>query len=282
MTLIWGVNYVAAKIGLRYFPATLFAPMRILIAGVLVLPIFLWQLKRRPEWASAPRRDELPLLAVIGILGVGLNQLTFLLGMNRTSVGHAALVISLTPMLTLTLAWLRGQEALTLGKIAGMATAVGGIAVLNFGPTARASGATPLGDFLIFLAALFFAIFAVGGKEATSLHGGLTVTTFSHLASGICLLPMIVWASRGFDYAAVPLAGWATAIYMAAFPSVVCYLIFYYALNHIPASQVASFSYLQPWIAALSGFWVLGEPVTGTLLAGGLLILGGVFLAQRF
>lgn len=282
MTFIWGVNFVVSKIALRFFPALILAPLRMIVAAILLIPVFAWELKRRPGWDSLPSWREMPLLTVIGLIGVGINQVAFMTGVQRTSVGHAALLIALTPMLVLLMAWLRGQEVLSPGKIFGMATAVGGVAILNFGPGARLSGATLLGDSLVFLAALAFAFFAVASKEATALHGGLTVTTVSHIVSSFVILPFLAWTARGFEFAAVTPAGWTVLVYLAVFPSIVCYLIFYFALHFIPASEVASFSYLQPWIAALTGLWILGEPLTGTLVAGGVLILFGVFLAQRF
>jgi drug/metabolite transporter (DMT)-like permease len=68
---------------------------------------------------------------------------------------------------------------------------------------------------------------------------------------------------------------------MAAFPSVACYLIFYWALTQIPASRVASFSYLQPLTATVAAVPLLGEPVTLWLAGGGALVLLGVYLTER-
>jgi drug/metabolite transporter (DMT)-like permease len=68
---------------------------------------------------------------------------------------------------------------------------------------------------------------------------------------------------------------------MALFPSLVCYLIYYYALKFIAASRVSAFSYLQPLLATVMAVMVLGEEVTGGLAAGGALILSGVFVAER-
>jgi drug/metabolite transporter (DMT)-like permease len=95
------------------------------------------------------------------------------------------------------------------------------------------------------------------------------------------LAPITIWASIGFDWTRVSAAGWLGLIYMAAFPSVVCYLIYYWALTYIPASRVSSFSYLQPPIATLLAVPLLGEPVTVWLALGGALVLLGVFLTER-
>jgi drug/metabolite transporter (DMT)-like permease len=68
---------------------------------------------------------------------------------------------------------------------------------------------------------------------------------------------------------------------MAVFPSVVCYSIYYYALTYVPASRVSAFSYLQPLLAILMAIPLLGEQPTRSLMAGGALVLTGVFLAER-
>jgi drug/metabolite transporter (DMT)-like permease len=68
---------------------------------------------------------------------------------------------------------------------------------------------------------------------------------------------------------------------MAILSSVVCYLIYYYALSHVPATRVAAFSYAQPVIAATAGLAILNEPVTASVAMGGLLVLAGVWLTGR-
>jgi drug/metabolite transporter (DMT)-like permease len=68
---------------------------------------------------------------------------------------------------------------------------------------------------------------------------------------------------------------------MAAFPAVLCYLIYYWALNHIAASRISVLSYLQPPIATLMAVPLLGEVVTLPLIAGGALVFAGVYITER-
>ena len=68
---------------------------------------------------------------------------------------------------------------------------------------------------------------------------------------------------------------------MALVPSVVCYLIYYWALTYIPATRASAFSYIQPVIATLVAIPVLGEPVTALVALGGVLTLGGVYITER-
>jgi drug/metabolite transporter (DMT)-like permease len=133
----------------------------------------------------------------------------------------------------------------------------------------------------VLLSGTAFALFAVFGKKMTARHGALTVNTFAFIGGGALLIPVIVWLSAGFDYGGVSSGAWLSLLYMAIFPSIVAYLIFYYALTKIAASRVSTFGYLQPLMATLLGLWLLGDQITGTLVAGGGLVLAGVFLTER-
>jgi drug/metabolite transporter (DMT)-like permease len=95
------------------------------------------------------------------------------------------------------------------------------------------------------------------------------------------MLPITAAYSIGFDYERVTWVAWASLVYMAVFPSVVCYSIYYYALTYVPASRVSAFSYLQPLLAIVMAIPLLGEHPTKSLVAGGALVITGVFLAER-
>lgn len=275
MVAFWSGNYIAGKIALREMSPLLLAGLRIGFAGLMILPLY-----AATRSGPSPSGRGLVHLVILGLFGVTLNQLFFILGLSRTSVAHAALIIGLTPMLVLLLACLRGQERMNLQKAGGMLIALGGVALLKaFEPAVGA--ATWFGDFVVFLAALFFALFTVFGKEVTKQYNSLTMNTAAYVAGGIALLPSTIWEASRQSLAHISAGAWLSAIYMAMFPSVVAYLIYYYALTHAAASRVSAFSYLQPVFASAMGVAILGERVTAPLVAGGLVILSGVCLAER-
>jgi drug/metabolite transporter (DMT)-like permease len=280
MTLIWSVNYVVAKVALRAFPALLIGPLRAAVAAAVLAPVFLYTRRRTAAADPWPRR-ELLTIAVLGIFGITLNQLFFVIGMNRTSVAHAALVIATTPLQVMLLAALRGQESVTPRKLAGMFTAVAGIAVLNLGPGRAQQGASFFGDLFVFLAAFSFSVYTVFSKEVTRHHDSITVNSLGYFAGALAGAPLLAQQSAGFAFARVPASGWWALAYMSLLSSILCYFIFYFALNHMPASRLAAFSYIQPVIAALAGLLILGEPITATVGLGGLLVLSGVWVTGR-
>jgi drug/metabolite transporter (DMT)-like permease len=279
MVAFWSGNYIAGKIALRELSPLLLAGFRIGLAGVTMLPLYLWERRTAPA-QNRPRRDIVQLLA-LGMLGVTLNQFFFIIGLNRTSVAHAAILIGLTPILVLIIACLRGQERITPRKAVGMAIALAGVAVLKAFEPAAGTGATWLGDFFIILTGLCFALFTVFGKEVTQQYSTITMNTYAYVGGGIALLPLTVWEAARQPLAHVSAGAWLAAIYMALFPSVVAYLIYYHALAHMPASRVSAFSYLQPVFASIMGVAFLGETLGAPVIAGGAVILTGVYLAER-
>jgi drug/metabolite transporter (DMT)-like permease len=107
------------------------------------------------------------------------------------------------------------------------------------------------------------------------------VNSFAYAGGALLMSPVTLWQSIGFEFRAVPLSAWASVFYMALLPSVICYIIYFYALAHMEASRLAAFSYLQPLLATVFGIFILKEQVTLALVVSGLVIFGGVYITER-
>jgi drug/metabolite transporter (DMT)-like permease len=278
MTTWWSLNYIVAKYALREFPPLLASGIRMILAGIIMTGVY-WRhhsAGKIPEWSRA----DVKRLMFLGILGVGLNQFFFVLGISLTTVSHGAIMIGLTPITVLLLASVMGMEALNALRMAGMFIALAGVAVLQLS-SSKSDGATLVGDALVYCAAFTFAIYTVKGKQETGKLGGVVVNTFAYVGTAVVMLPVTIGYSIGFDYQRVTWVAWSSLLYMAVFPSVICYTIYYYALTYAPASRVSAFSYLQPLLATIMAIPLLGENPTKSLVLGGALVLAGVFLAER-
>lgn len=276
MVVLWSLNFIIGKLVLRELPPLLASGLRLAGAGALMLPIYALS-ERRSRLAE---RSDLVRLALLGVSGIALNQVFFLVGLERTTVAHAALIFGLSPILVLLAAAAAGQESVTARKLAGMLVALGGVAVLHAGP-ASAAGASLTGDLLVLAGASAFALFTVLSKPFTARYGSIAMNTIGYVGGALALAPLIAWEARRFPLGEVSATAWAALAYMAVFPSVVCYLIFYSALRYLTASRLAALAYLQPVLATLMGVVLLGERVSGALVAGGALVLAGVWVAER-
>ena len=294
IVVIWAVNFIAAKIGLRSFPPLTMASFRVCAAGVVMVPFYLCVNRLRlrafveteTEAASKrgfTRRDAWTFL-YLGFFGVSVNQFCFTLGLHYTSVSHSAVIVGMGPIYTLILAVLLRLERPTWHKAVGMAIAFTGIAVLASEHGISAHSSSLLGDAITMTGSVGFATYAVLGKRVAGEYDALTMTAYNHFAGALILLPLAVhqaWmlGSAG-NWGAVPWQAWAAVLYMGLFGSAVAYVLYYWLLRYLEASQLSAFTYLLPVLASILGIVALGENGSWTQAVGGALALGGVYWTE--
>ncbi len=277
MLLFWSLNYIIGKVALREFSPVLLTCLRTTFAGAFILPIYLWRERgKRPALTGRELGD----LLMLGIFGVVANQFFFVVGLASTSVAHTSIVVTLMPILVLLLAAFLGQERITARKVVGMVIAATGVGVLQL-EKRDGSGATLLGDVLVFLSDVSLAIFTVRSKQLMKRYGSLSINSVAYIGGALAMAPFTVWLSWRYGLARASAAAWWSVAYMAVFSSVIAYLIYNYALTYMPASRASAVSYLQPLGATLLAVMLLGESVTTALAIGGMLVLTGVFVTER-
>jgi drug/metabolite transporter (DMT)-like permease len=283
MVFAWSLNFVISKFALREMPASFIVGIRNLAAGLVILPFYIWE--RRTVGPATWAWKEAPALFALGFLGVAMNQMFFILGISRTTVAHAAVVIGLAPVSTMIVAILFKQERLNAKRLIGMALAISGVAVLQLAhlaePARNGIGPSLLGDLFIYLSGIAYAMFTVLGKRYTKQHSGITMNTFAYAGSGVALLPLTWYVSQGVDVLAFSWRAWMSVAYMAIFSSVMGYLILYWALRWMPASRVSTFTYAQPVMATVLGILLLHESPAASLYMGGALVFAGVMVSER-
>ena len=290
VVVIWAVNFIAAKIGLRYLPALAMSSFRVTLAGLTMIPTYLI-CSRLPAFRDAARepRDtfsgrDLWTFVYLGFFGVVVNQMCFTIGLRYTSVSHAAVIVGMGPIYTLALAVLLRLERATLHKMLGMALALVGVAIL-----ASENGISPrspslLGDAITMTGSLGFATYAVLGKKNARRYDALTMTAFNHFAGALIVLPVAIHEAIGLGpllrLQRVPWSAWIALLYMAVFSSALAYVLYYWLLRYLEASQLSAFTYLLPVLATVLGILWLGEKGSALQVAGGALALAGVYWVE--
>jgi drug/metabolite transporter (DMT)-like permease len=240
------------------------------------------------EWRSATRRSALQrswrdwaFLGWVALFGITLNQLFFIGGLARTSAAHTALIVALGPVMVLALSRMLRMEALTLLKSVGILVSFCGVAVLTTGKGGGGNGAHWEGDLLAFAGSGVFAYFTILMKKAAVQSDALTLNTIIFALGSVLMLPFTARPLLALRWSAMPPLAWWSLAYMVILGSVLAYLLFAFALTELTPSRVAAFNYLQPLIAISLGVWMLGEKITSGLIAGGALILVGLYLTER-
>ncbi len=290
MVASWSLNFICAKIGLRYWTPLALVSFRAILAALLLAIIYLLcGLHRRPSEARFDPTVDLPrrgfwTFVQLGLLNVAINQTCFTIGLNYTTVGHAALIIGMGPIFILLLARLQGLEALTLRKVLGMMLAFAGVTVLASEHGIHVRSGTFLGDVITLTGSISFSLYTVLGKKVAARYDSISMNLFNYLAGATIVLPVGVYEAarltRTQAWHAVAWEGWAALLFMVIFASVIAYLIYFWMLRHMAASRLGAFSYLHPLLTTVLGMAVLGEHLTRSLLVGGALVLSGVFLIE--
>jgi drug/metabolite transporter (DMT)-like permease len=292
IVVIWAINFIAAKIGLRSLPPLTMASFRVCAAGLVMVPFYLCVRRLRLAAFAAGNgereqrftpRDAWRFL-YLGFFGVSVNQFCFTLGLHYTSVNHSAVIVGMGPIYTLVLAVLLRLERATWHKAVGMAIAFTGVAVLASEGGISAHSASLLGDAITMTGSLGFATYAVLGKRVAGEYDALTMTAYNQFAGALVVLPLAArqaWMlGAAGNWRAVPWQAWAAILYMGLFGSAVAYVLYYWLLRYLEASQLSAFTYLLPVLASILGILTLGEKGSWTQVLGGALALGGVYWTE--
>lgn len=287
IVVMWSLNFIAAKIGLRQLGPLTMAAFRVVLAGAVMIPAYL-VCRRLPSFAPHVMRPpagfsirDLWVFTYLGFFGVCINQVCFTVGLRYTSVGHSAVIIGMGPVYVLALASAMRLERLTLRKVVGMGVSLIGVIVLATEEGIGTHSPTLVGDAITMAGSFGFALYAVLGKRVAASYDTLTMTAFNQIVGAIIVLPVAILEAVRLGpvshWATISWPAWAATGYMAAFGSAGAYLLYFWLLRYMPPSQLSAFSYLLPVTATLLGIWWLGEKGSWNQLAGGALVLAGVY-----
>jgi len=244
--------------------------LRALIASSTLGLILAW---RNPAWLRI-RRQDLPFFVVYGAVGVALNYACYFLALRWTTVTTAVILLYLYPALVVLGGALFLGESLTLIKGAALSLAFGGAFLAAQGYDASLLRLNWRGVLFGLGAAISMAVYGLMGKQRALAYAPWTITLY---AIGFGAVSLTLWqgpALKGaLDY---PWQVWLLIIGLAWGPTLLAYSLFTAALAHIEAGQASIAAMLEPVLAAVLAYAVLGERVDTPQWLGGLLVLGGV------
>jgi len=228
---------------------------------------------------ALPRGRDLPLFALCALLGVVLNQILFLTGLERSTATNAGLVMCLIPVFTFGIAALARQESFSPLRGLGLAIALAGAGMLFWAQEPEFRAAYGFGNLLMALNALSYSIYIVVSRPLARRYPPLVTIAWIYMLS-VFALPFTAWG-RELVPAGATTRAWASLAYVLIFPTTLAYLLNVFALSRLRASTTAVYIYMQPLIAGTAGWLFLNEEPTGGLLLAALLIFAGIGLVAR-
>ncbi|MHB0970447.1 MAG: DMT family transporter [Thermoanaerobaculia bacterium] len=277
--IFWGISFVATKAALAEVSPITVIFTRFAI-GVVVLYLIL-AFRRAP---LAPPRDAVPMLLVMGFIGVFVHQLLQSYALTMTSAVNTGWLIGISPIWSALFAAAFLRERFGVIKVAGLVVGfLGALIVITRGELSGAVLQLPStrGDLMIVLSTLNWSIYTVLGHRTIRAIGPTRATAGGMLFGTLLLAPFFLVSEKWHEWGRLSSVGWISILFLGIACSALGYLFWYGALEKIEASRVAAFLYLEPLVTLAAAVALLREPVTTPTIAGGLVVLAGVLLVQR-
>ena len=274
-SILWGVNYSVVKYGTGVMDPLAYNGARVALAAL----VFGWIAWRR---AGPPvsRRDMWMLLA-LGVLGNGIYQLLFAVGVAHTRAGSAAIVLASAPVFIALLGRFLGIERVGLRGYGGVLLSIAGIALVIMGGAARQTGdATLYGNVIVLVGAFCWALFTVLLEPFTHRVSLVDISAFTLVGGAIPLLIVSAPAMLATRWTSVSPLTWAAITYSGIGSLVIAYLFWYRGVRVIGPTRTAIYSNLQPVIALLVSWKLLAEVPTAWQGVGAATIIAGVILTR--
>ena len=276
---LWSLNYLGARLSPGVVqPHTLALGRWLIVAGVLGFfcrkELWLHRSQIRQQW-----RQYLA-LGFAGMVACG----AWVYAAARTSPAmNIALIYACSPVLISAGAAFWLHERLRWWQMTGFALAIAGVGhVVVKGQWLTLSQVQWVsGDFLVLLAAICWAVFALLQKHWPSPLSAFARLAVMSLAGCVLLLPFVAWECSQPDKPKWSWLATELVLLVGLLPGIFAYTLYGWAQTVLGASRVGMAMYLAPLWAAVVSRVFLAEPLGWHHLVGALLILPGVALVQR-
>jgi drug/metabolite transporter (DMT)-like permease len=278
LVLIWAANFSVVKAALADFRPLAFNAIRFVLASAVLLA-FLWSAGKPLRF----ERRDWPALVALGLVGNTFYQVLFIVGLDWTLAGNAALLLGASPVfVTLLSAGVRHEEP-SRAAWSGLALSSAGVVLVVLGGAhaVRFGAATWRGDLTLLFAAIAWAGYTVGSSGLIRRYGALAVTAGTLWMGTVGLVLVGVPSLAGQSWDSIRPGAWLGLVFSGCLSIAVAYFIWYDSVERVGSSRTAIYSNTVPVAALLIAWITLGERPTWLHVAGTAAILGGVALVRR-
>ncbi|MDR9854899.1 DMT family transporter [Paenibacillus sp. VCA1] len=271
LILVWGINWPLSKFALQYTPPVLFAGLRALIGGLLLVIVAL------PKYKQLQFRRNWHVYLLSALLSIVLYYGVQTIGLQYTPSGLFSAIVFLQPVLLGLFSWWWLGERMTRQKMIGLIIGFVGVATMSIG--GMSGNIAPVGILLALVTALTWALGTVYVKKIGHRVDSLWLTAMQVTIGGILLLAggteMESWSDITWN---IPFI--ADTVFIAVFVIAFGWFVYFKLIHEGEASKVGSYTFLIPLVSIAASVLFLNEHVSLNLVFGLLLILASILLVN--
>ncbi|MEY4531285.1 MAG: hypothetical protein RLZZ156_2006 [Deinococcota bacterium] len=271
----WGANSVILKFLTGQMSVELLNASRILVASAFFLIIFVY-LRRGKGFPKLKTQDWLA-IAALGCVGTSLYQLLFANGIKLSNASITALISSTNPIWVGILGAFLGL-GFTRWQFIGVPVTMLGVGLLSYSSIVGAS-VQPLGVVLLIASNMCWSVYTVLSRGLMQKINPLEFTCLSFILGG---LPFVLFSLPAWSEASVVSSStWLWVVLSALIAQVIGFMGWFLGTQALGAARVSVFLNITPLVGVALAAGFLGEKITLVKVLAGLIILLGVWLANK-
>jgi len=276
--IFWAFAFPFIKIGLQELSPINLTIMRLFT----VCAIFLFIVMSIPKKFSPLHKKDIIPLFLLGFLGV----VTYHLGLNYgelyISASAASLIIATIPIFTVIFATIILKEKITRKIKVGIPLSLSGVIIISLtGTSADPFEITYISAAVaVLISALVGAGYTIAGKKLLERYTALSLTIYAFLFGCLGLLPFLS-PSLVTEVASLTWRGWGAVLFLAVFPTVIGYVLWYVVLEVKTASEISASLYFIPVLSTIISYFLFHEKITLLFLLGGVLVILGLIIVNK-
>ncbi len=273
--MIWGANAPISKWTLQFISVESLAFIRFYLAFIFFYLIF------RPSLKVA--KKDIPLMFLSGFIGITLHIPLLYIGLTLTGAINAAIIASSIPILTLFFSSVFLKEKISGKFLIGGLIGLFGVVFIVLEPIfEQGFSGNFIGNLLLLCSAVTFIIYEIISKKLNKKrYHSTTITTYSYLIGFISFLPFYLMdiSKNGFYFLNTPaLIGIGFILFFASLTAIP---LWQWGISKLEVSRIGFFLYLDPVVAFIVAFFLLGEVISSHMLIGALFIFAGLYVAEN-
>ena len=276
--LIYAITFTFAK---DVMPNTIQPLGFILVRVTGAMVVF--QIIHRIWIREKVKREDYGIIALCALFGVALNMMLFFKGLNFTTPIHASVTMTSTPIIVFILAlFLKSEKAIPLRIVGVLLGAIGAIVLAVYGQDFELGNPhLALGNFFVFLNALFYGLYLTLVKPLMKKYHFLTIMKWIFTIGFFVVLPFGFKDVQAVQWATIATKIWGEIAFIVFGTSVLAYLFNVYALSNLRASTVGFYIYLQPVLATFIALMLGSDKLDIVKIVAACIIFIGVYLVGR-
>lgn len=275
--LIYGLNFSIAKAVM----SDCIRPLALVSVRNLITAALFWITALFMPKEKVSRKDLLYLFGC-SFLGVVINQILFLAGLNLTTPINSSIILSINPVAVFVFAAIILSERISLIRGTGLAVGLSGILLLILHEgRPDLSSSTFLGNIYTLINTISWALYTVLIKRMLEKYHPVTVMKWTFLFGMLVNIPVGYPQWSTTDWSSITFNAWLSIGFVVIFSTYLGYLLISFGLRRLSPTIVSSYTYTQPIIAAFVASMIGQDTINLIKIFSAALIFAGVFLVSR-